>query len=177
MIRRTAAVTAASIAGVVLAGGAAIGANIGILSAADDGSLGDLSAQAVVTTTAGSVTPVTLPSPADTPDTPDTQVFAVDAAGTVEVGRDDTGVLLGEVVPAPGWIWRVVGETPQEIRVRFAQPGEQLDFVAVPAGASGIEARIDRVPVATTTPAVNRGDDDHDLGDHEYEHEGRDDDD
>jgi len=48
MVRRTAAITAASIAGVILAGGAAIGANIGILNAADDSKLGDLSAEAAV---------------------------------------------------------------------------------------------------------------------------------
>ncbi len=45
MIRKTAAITASSIAGIVLAGGAAVGANVGILNAASSSDLGQLSAE------------------------------------------------------------------------------------------------------------------------------------
>ena len=76
MIRKTAAITAASIAGVVLAGSAAVGANIGILDAADDTGLGTLSAEAAIsapaepsTTTAPSTTvPPSTAMPADASD-------------------------------------------------------------------------------------------------------------
>ena len=50
MIHRTASITAASIAGVILAGGAAVGANVGILNAADNSELGSLSADATIST-------------------------------------------------------------------------------------------------------------------------------
>ncbi len=48
MNRRTSLVTAATVAGTILAGSAAVAANIGVLSAAEDNSIGNLSAEATV---------------------------------------------------------------------------------------------------------------------------------
>ena len=46
MLKKRTVVTSLSIAAIVLAGGAAVAANVGILSAADDTPIGTLSAQA-----------------------------------------------------------------------------------------------------------------------------------
>ena len=107
-MRRRTVITAAAIAGVALAASAAIGANIGILSAADDSEIGSLSAtgdlapadaQAVdvyVDDSASTTTPTSAGQTADGLE------FAVDAAGTVTVIETADGVRLGDVVEQPG---------------------------------------------------------------------------
>ena len=86
--RRTALVTAAGIAAVVVAGAFAVGANVGILDASSDDEIGTLSA-------AGDLVPTTAATPAPLTTTPATsttaaaQTYLVDAAGTVTVTADE----------------------------------------------------------------------------------------
>ena len=191
MIRKTAAITAASIAGVVIAGGAAVGANIGILNAVDDNSLGELSAETVITTpsieTDGSVG-----SSVDVASSPRSiQSFDVDVAGTVDIESGPAGLRLVEVQTSEGWSWVDTTTEPGTISLTFASGTDRLEFSAVSADDGTIDANVDRpivtpAPQATSpAPGVHVDDDDdedHD-NDEDYEeddddyHEGREDDD
>ncbi len=199
MIRKTAAITAASLAGVILAGGAAVGANIGILNAADDNSLGNLSAD-MATTTATVEVPMSLPPIVDDiSDTSDaTQSFAVDVAGTVDVETSDGGLDLGDVTTSQGWSWEETSTDGNTVMVAFSSGADTLEFTATRNADGTISASVDRPivtpaptqsPVAASVPSY-RGDDDDSYEDDSYddddsyedhdddgEHEGRDDDD
>jgi hypothetical protein len=209
MIRKTAAITAVSIAGVVLAGSAAVGANIGILDAADETGLGTLSAEAAISTPADStVTTVTSdPSPATSavtvaPSDAKVQTFAVDAAGTVDIETDDSGLHVKAVHANDGWTWEEASSGPDAVTLTFTSGGDTLEFVASLSPDGSIDARVDRPIVTSTSPRATTpapafdavggyeddddeyeghdddGDDDHEDDDHEEdEHEGRDDDD
>ncbi len=179
MIRRTAAITAASIAGVVLAGSAAVGANIGILNASDDSGLGTLSAEtAAAEPDAGPVSSV------GATDESGVRSFTVDTAGTVAVAADEAGLRLVDVRADDGWTWRETAGDPGTLAVTFTSGGDTLVFVASSNADGSIAARVDR-PAVTQTPAsgvtapasvdAGGGDDGHE--DEGYEHEGRDDDD
>jgi hypothetical protein len=195
MIRKTAAITAASIAGVVLAGGAAVGANIGILNAADDSSLGELSAQAPITAPyiepSASVTP--LVEVADSTDS--TQSFTVDTAGTVELRTDENGLTLHAVRTNQGWSWEETSTDSGAVAITFTSGADTLEFTATPNADDTISASVDR-PIITPASAQPQAtssssaaynddddeyeydDDDDDDDDDEYdEYEGRDDDD
>ncbi len=161
MIRKTAAVTAASIAGVVLAGTAAVGANIGILDAADDNGLGTLSAEATMSATAepAHTTVRSDPSPttsetvsADANGTPRVQTFAVDAAGTIDVELDDDGLHVKAVDANDGWSWKEIDREPGTLAVTFTSGDETLEFLAALTPDGSIAARVDR-PVVTQRPA------------------------
>jgi hypothetical protein len=179
MIRRTAAITAASIAGVILAGGAAVGANIGILNAADDNTLGTLSAEAPITTPA---TASAQPLVDVTNATGTSQRFTVDNAGTVEVEFDDNGLRLKDVRTSQGWAWEETSTDSTSVTVRFTSGADALEFSAIPNDDGTISAGVER-PVITSTPTTisdpnsydDDYDDEHDDYDDEHdEHEGRD---
>ena len=188
MIRRTAAITAASIAGVIIAGGAAVGANIGILNAADNNSLGDLSAEAPITSSTNE--PVfSAPSIVRAPASSDSsQSFDVDVAGTIEIESDDAGIRLGEVRTNQRWSWEDTTSDPETITVRFTSGTDTLEFTATSNDDGTIEATVGRPGVGSPT-ATNQatgssdeyddgGRDDHGEDDHgEDEHEGGADDD
>jgi hypothetical protein len=158
MNKRTSFITAGAVTGVLLAGTAAVGANIGILNAADNGNVGDLNAAVEVTTPTvpTSVEPqvidVYVEEPAET--TPMgtalsttaseaiTQEFAVDDAGTVSVRSTGTGVLLDGVVVAEGWSW-TAGQTEQGLEVRFTSADSEYVFYASLAEDGTIVARVD----------------------------------
>ena len=172
MIRKTAAITAASIAGVILAGGAAVGANIGILNAADNNSLGNLSAEAPITSP--SIEPPTTLAPivAVSDSNGSSQSFTVDVAGTVEVDFDDTGVHLSDVRTNQGWSWEETSTDSGSVAVTFTSGADTLEFSATPNDDGTINASVDRpivTPATAQPPAVsssrNYSDDDHD----EYE--------
>ena len=190
MIRKTAAITALSIAGVILAGGAAVGANIGILNAADDNSLGNLSAEAPISvpTTEADTTFAPIVDMSDA--TGSRQSFTVDAAGTVEVEAEDTGLHLVDVRTNQGWSWEETSTDSGTVTVTFTSGVDTLEFSATPNDDGTINASVDRpiiTPAPTQATAANSSpnysddgddheeyeDDDHDG----YEHEGRDDDD
>ena len=116
MNRRNATITAGAVTGMVLAGTLAIAANTSILNAADDDNVGELSAAAVVNAAPVDPEPQIIevyiddPAPAPAPvttipptstgaplaaaDEPPSQVYTVDAAGTVE---DIHGRVMGSL--------------------------------------------------------------------------------
>lgn len=190
---RTTLITVAAVAGVVLAGGAAVAANIGILDAADDDELGTLSA--AVDLSGGTEVIDVYPGSTTSTSTDDgagaTQAFTVDRAGLVTVARHTGALRVAEVVANPGWTWSVDADDAATVAVRFTDGTRTLVFTAT-LGADGSIAG----DVSETTPPPVVGstgsDDDHDddRGDdhdddhedeqedeHEDEHEGRDDDD
>ncbi|NNF55370.1 MAG: hypothetical protein HKN03_13135 [Acidimicrobiales bacterium] len=195
MIRRTAAITAASIAGVIIAGGAAVGANVGILNAANDPTFGTLSADATIfnsddTSTSTSTSSTLL----NRGDNQATQVFSVDTAGTVTVETDGTGLKVADVVANTGWTWEDAGHGSGRVIVRFISATDTLEFHANLNSDGSIEAQVNRPGINTTTGSVTTSptgsyDDDHDDDHDEYEgrdndhdddhdeYEGRDDDD
>ncbi len=205
MIRRTAAVTAASIAGVVLAGSAAVGANIGILDAADDTGLGTLSADAAIATPVDSDVTTTMPDTTPSPsavtvlpiDDSAQQTFAVDVAGTVDIEADESGLEVKAVHANDGWTWQKTSRRHDAVTLTFSSGSDTLEFVASLAADGSIDARVDRPIVTSTSPRAtppapypapsggstddeyeddHHDEDDDDDGDDD-EHEGRDDDD
>jgi len=136
MNRKTAAITAASIIGVIVAGSAAVGANIGILNAADANERAPLSAVATI------VSPVdSTPSPNDVPNV---QLFTVDAAGTVAVEASEAGLRLGEIHALPGWTGQESPGSADVVNVSFVSATDALEFVASLEPDGTITARVDR---------------------------------
>ena len=202
MIRKTAAITAASIAGVMLAGTAAVGANIGILNAADDTGLGTLSAEAAMSATAEPTATTVRPDPspttseagpADANDEPRVQTFAVDAAGTIDVELDDAGLHVKAVDANDGWSWKEADSESGTLAVTFTSGDEELEFLAALTADGSIAARVDQpvvtqrpVPAPTPSPAPSpapasppapaAGYDDDDEYEYEDEHEDEDED-
>ncbi|MFV0257710.1 MAG: hypothetical protein ACK5PP_04590 [Acidimicrobiales bacterium] len=184
MIRRTAIVTALSIASVVVAGGAAVGANIGILNAANDDPIGGLSASAdsVVPVGLDAIAPIDATSGSDGTGAYATLVYAVDQAGTAEVGSDGTTLTLGAVTPAVGWTAQVTVQQPARLVVAFGDGTRHLEFIAELDANGRVVARVDEpvtvtetaapapAPPATSAPTVRADDDDYeeeDGDDHE----------
>ncbi len=117
-MNRTTFITAASVGGVVIAGAAVIGANFGILNAADASTpLGDLSVASPA------------PSYAEAGLTQSSSIYQVAQAGTVEVIDTGTGLVFGEVVPAAGWTWTPTTEGVEATGF-FESETESLQFVA-----------------------------------------------
>jgi hypothetical protein len=179
MLRKTAAFTAASIAGVILAGGAAVGANIGILNAADSNALGQLSAEAPLDVPTDT-TPL-IQTVAST-DQSNVHTFTVDIAGTVSVESTDTGLRLVEVAANPGWTWEDTTSSADAVNVTFRSGGDTLEFAAVMKADGTIEPSVNRPALATAQPSAVTSnsstssfsdDEPDDHGEGEAEHEGR----
>ncbi len=202
---RTSLVTAAAIAGVLIAGTAAVAANIGILNAADDSAIGDLAAtdELLPDPAAGAdieTVAVDVPStPAATPTTPTTvadnvaQQYDIDGTGTVWVMTTTSGIALDHVVAEPGWIPVLSQGDLRSLRVDFLNGDRTIVFTAAigddgavivdvtePTTVVGAPAAPAAAPSAGTQSYSDDDDhyedDDHYSDDHE-EHEGADDDD
>ncbi|MBP6150800.1 hypothetical protein [Candidatus Neomicrothrix sp.] len=170
MLKKRTVVTSLSIAAIVLAGGAAVAANVGILSAADDTPIGTLSAQADMAGVAPTSPPST--STATSADAP--QRFAVENAGQVEVLRNGSKLALGEVVPSAGWQARPGTVTSDSADVTFTSGADQLVFTATLAGDGTITGAAKRpgqtsepIPQATAASTAQGHDDDHADSDHD----------
>jgi hypothetical protein len=191
---RTSLITAAAIAGVVLAGTVAVGANIGILSAADDSDIGNLSAAGDLIPANTQVVDVYLDEASTT--TTDTatldsavaQEFAVDAAGTVAVIPAAAALRLGDVAANPGWTWSLAQSDASALAVTFTDGVRTLVFTAVLGPDGTITAAVEEpiVSVSSIVPTAQGEyeddddeyeDDDDEYEDEDEEHEGRDDDD
>jgi hypothetical protein len=186
-MRRRSVITAAAIAGVALAASAAIGANIGLLSAADDSEIGNLSATGNLAS-AGTQTvdvyvddPASTTTPTLTTQTAEGLEFAVDAAGTVSIIETSDGIGLGDVVANPGWTWNVAQSDASALTVTFTDGTRTLEFHASVDSNGAIAAAVNE-PILVAAP--NGSDDDHgDDDEHEddehegEEHEGGEDDD
>ena len=188
-IGRTSLITAAAIAGVVFAGAVAVGANIGILNAADDSEIGSLSAAGDLVPADTQVVDVYLDEPtASTAATTSTMVdsaandsavaqeFAVDVAGTVGVVPTAGGVRLGDVVANPGWTWSLAQSDPSALTVTFTANTSTggvrtLHFTASIGPDGTITAAVEEpiVSVSPTAPPAQfqDDDDDHDDDDHD----------
>jgi hypothetical protein len=179
MARRRALISAASLAGVVVAGVAAISASLGLLRSSDQGPIGDLSAemastrdvQGVVEEQAGSGEP---------------QEFLVDVAGSVSLVDDDGILRLEGVSPTPGWDWRSRQSSATELEVELTDGTTTFAFRASLGADGTISARVDEVvpepaaiggsPAASGSQQVQNGDED--PIEHEaIEYEGGDEDD
>jgi len=178
MIRSTAAITAASIAGVIISGGAAVGANIGILNAADDSDFGNLSAESSVGSTTSTtesgfgivpITEVELEPGA-------VQSFTVDVAGEVEVGLTESGVYLASVRTNQGWSWQEETSTEGTLFVSFTLGNDKLVFSATGNDDGTINASVDRpAPAPSSVIGTTYDDDDH-YDDHDDDDDDHDDD-
>ena len=199
---RTSLLTAAAVAGVLLAGTAAVAANIGILNAADSSTIGDLAATdellpaigADDTTTTVTVEPTPSSTVASTPDASAAQQYDIAGTGTVWVMTTTSGLALDHVTAEPGWTPTLTQADLRSLRVDFANGDRTIVFTAS-VGDDGLvlvdvtepTTVIAPTPATPTTPAATsstarRDDDSYEDDDHEYEHddheyEGADDDD
>lgn len=131
MVRRTALITAASVAGVVIAGAAVVGANIKILDSAAEGPVGELSATTV---------PVAETASVGRPD--ESQTYAVGEAGTVLVERYGAELRLTSVTPAPGWTHTVDTQAPDVLLVTFTDGTTTYQFLATVGAEGNISAGV-----------------------------------
>ncbi len=193
---RTTLVTGLAIAGVVLAGTAAIAANIGILNSTGDSSIGSLTAtdDLAATAPAGAevqpvetITSTTVPAPTSTTETtvPAGSSYVVADAGSVSVAAGPTGLALLSAVPNPGWTAEAVQADPSTLSVTFRGGDRTVVFVATLGADGEILADVTEpivvtqaapaapapAPATATRPTATASagsyDDDHD--DHEYE--------
>lgn len=169
MRHRTAVVTAASIAGVVLAGATALGANLGILSSA--GNAGDLSAIAAATSPSSSTT---------IGSTSETIAYQVQGVGVVSLTRAGERLALAGVQAGAGWTW-TVEEEGDEVSITFRNGDRKIEFKAqVEGGSVAVQVEEEQVIVDSTTSTSigdhDDGDDDGDEDDHEDGDDDEDDD-
>ena len=189
---RTRLITIASIVAVGLAGATAVSANIGILDAASDSAVGNVSASGDLTTPSTQVIDVYLPSASTTTAAPAAtaapavgsaavQEFAVDVAGTVAVASTDTGLRLDSVSPTAGWSWSLTQTSQTELMVTMTDGSRTLEFVATTTVDGNIAANVNEPIVTPAPPAAGNGgyqdDDGDDEGEYEGEYEGGEDDD
>ncbi len=187
---RTSLLTAAAVAGVLLAGTAAVAANIGILNAADSSAIGDLAATddllpASVTPTTVTVETAPSTSLADTVGATAAQQYDIAGTGTVWVMTTTSGVALDHVVAEPGWTSTLTQADLRSLRVDFVDGDRTVVFTAS-IGDDGLVVvdvtepttivATPATPTATPTTAPTAGDryeddddddDDHDDDDHD----------
>ena len=138
MIRKNSLITAAAIAGVLFAGTTAVAANVGLLAPSDPSSGAESSAviqEATPPSLEPQIVDVYIEDPPVTVDTTTTvpslsQVFAVEAAGTVSVEPMATGVLLDGVIVADGGQWTATQPSPNELQVTFTSADAPYVFSA-----------------------------------------------
>ena len=198
MDRRTTLLSAVAVSAVVLAGGAAVAANIGILGAANNDSIGQLTASGGIgfadpaptvpasTDVAQPIETVATPTPASAPASGDTELFRVGDVGLVAVVRTTDGIALVDVTPEPGWSWAPSTGADGQLVVTFAAGNDRYVFTAELGPDGMIAARVDQIvapPAATgttgssATPEAESTDDDSPHHVEYEEHEGGDDDD
>jgi hypothetical protein len=131
---------------VLIAGTAAVAANIGILNAADDSALGELAAtdellppavildQTAVTTAETTASSSTLPEA--TPPAGAAQQYDIEGAGSVWVATTTSGLALDHVVAVPGWSPLLSQGDLRSLRVDFTNGDRTIVFTAS-LGADG----------------------------------------
>jgi len=193
---RTSLITAVAVAGVLIAGTAAVAANIGILNASNDSEIGSLSAtdDLVPSTTLAAGTPILLErsAPTTTMPAPATTVaagasYVVDDAGTVTVNATPAGLVLLDTGANPGWTPAATQPDAMSLRVAYDNGTRMVVFTATLNADGTIAADVTEPvivvgaapskPAATpTTTATSHSDDDdryesdeHEDDSHEYE--------
>ena len=191
MDRRTSLLSAVAVGAVVLAGGAAVAANVGILGAANNDSIGQLTASGGIGFADPAPAVTNDPTSSDgrqptsgddtTPTSADTQLFRVGDVGLVAVARTANGIGLVDVTPEPGWSWAPSMAADGQLAVTFFAGTDGVVFTAEVGPDGAVAARVTQVVVPpaasdrTATP-VTAGADHGDSPQHE-EYEGGDDDD
>ena len=174
---RTTLITAVAVAGVLIAGTAAIAANIGILNASNDSSIGSLSAtdDLVPSTTLEAGVPVALEtaSPTASPTVAESS-YLVDDAGTVSVKATPAGLALVDAAANPGWTQAATQPDPLSLRVAFDNGARTVVFTATLNGDGTIAVDVtEPVIVAGAAPTTigtsQSGDDQHESDDDQYE--------
>jgi hypothetical protein len=173
---RTRWITVVSIAAVSAAGALALGANIGILDAADDSSVGTLAAAGDLTPPSTQVIDVyvtdapaapaveaagtTVPVSSGVPGAAPGQQYAVDTAGTVTVSATDALVQLDGVAANNGWTWSSAQSDAAHLTVTFTDGTRTLDFVAALNPDGSVAARVEEPQVFAAPPVQQGGGDD-----------------
>ena len=152
MGHRAALITAGSIALIIFAGAVAVGANLGILNAADSRPFGKLSAAADVQTTAPEV--VRVYASEKTPTEP--QQYVIKGAGTVSVAATKHSLRLADVTARPGWKWTLAQTADPRLTVTFKSSTATYTFVATLDGKGAIVARVDK-PVTRVVTTASSG--------------------
>lgn len=177
---RTSFVTAAAIAAVLVAGSAAVAANIGILDAADSSAIGDLAATDELLPAAGAaqatptamvnatVTPSTVTTVATMPPATGPQRYDIANTGSVWVMTTNSGLTLDHVVAEPAWTSVLSQGDLRSLRVHFTNGDRTIVFTAALADDGSVVVDV------TEPTTASYSDDDHYDND---EHEGADDDD
>ena len=140
MAHRTALIAAGSIAVVIVAGTIAVGANLGILNAADSHPVGKLSASTSIPATEATPAAVAVPVVA-TAEVP--QKYVIKKAGAVSVTLDKSGLRLSDVTPVRGWTWALSQTKDSQLTVTFKRKAATYTFVAVRGPHGSIVARVD----------------------------------
>jgi hypothetical protein len=173
-----------SIAAVGITGAIAVGANIGILNAANNTTVGkvDTAAQLTVTSAAPAGTApnttivdvyVTDPTTTGAATTAATagQVFDVDVAGKVTLNTNASGLHLGDVSPTAGWTWSLNQPGATQLTVTFTNGTRTLVFQATLGADGKIQANVSEPIVqqapsggGNVTPAPQQGDDHYEGG-------------
>ena len=199
--------TAAAIAAVLVAGSAAVAANIGILNAADSSAIGDLAAtdELLPATGTAPATPIAMvevpviPSSVTTmPPTTGPQRYDIANTGSVWVMTTTSGLVLDHIAAQPAWTSVLSQNDLRSLRVDFTKGDRTIVFtaaladdgsvvvdvtepttvVAAAPAATGTQSTAGVTPTPTT---ATYSDDDHYENDHENDHdddhEGADDDD
>lgn len=192
---RTTLITALAVAGVLVAGTAAIAANIGILNSTDDSSIGSLSAtDDLIETTSTTGVPTTIATTTTSlPDSPADAggSYVVDDAGVVTLSTSG-GLTLVSAAPEAGWTVTSSQPAPTSLEVTFTNGVRTLVFSAV-LGSDGVVTAdvvepIDVLGAPAATPATSSPstssptttiDDDHFDDDHDddFDDDDHDDDD
>ena len=150
MKHKTALVTALSIAGVMLAGMAALATNVGILDAASG--VGELSAAAAAETP---TTAASTPSPSPTDG--DVVAYRIEDIGIVTLARQDDELTLHSVV-AGAWGYRLDSEGT-ELAITFMLDDQEVRFGArVEGGQTVVDVQRDAPGGTTPADAAARGD-------------------
>jgi hypothetical protein len=153
MQHRTALITAGSMALVLFAGAVAVGANLGILNAADSRPVGKLSAVADVQPAGPEMVRVyagTRPLSAQP------QPYVIKQAGTVSVSASKAGLRLVDVVARPGWKWSLEQTSDKKLTVTFRSGARTYTFQAHLGPDHSIVARVDK-PVTRVVPSTSSG--------------------
>jgi len=129
---RTSIVTAAAIAGVLLAGSAAVAANIGILNAADNSAIGELTATDDLIPAANANVDIATESTAAPTTTPasDVQQFQIEGIGDVWVMSTTSGLAVDHIVAASGWTATLSQTDLGSLSIDFTGPDRTVRFVA-----------------------------------------------
>jgi len=158
-------VTAAAIAGVLIAGTAAIAANIGILNAADDSAIGELAATDSLLPAAAAGTPIVEVEAPEAPSTTSTttlpangaQQYDIEDTGSVWILTTTSGLALDHVVTEPGWNSTLSQGDPRSLQLDFTNGTRTIVFTAVLADDGSVVVDVTEPTTVVAAAPTNAG--------------------